>query len=92
MRVCHREGYGNLVEIKHGNGLVSQYAYNLQIFVKVGDKVRKGQRIAKIGHKENTGKSHPHFQIIRDSHFSERNNNIIKKSFDILFIITIVAI
>ena len=42
-------GYGNLVIIKHNRSLLSAYAYNNKIYVKVGDIVRAGQRIATMG-------------------------------------------
>lgn len=55
--------YGNTVMIKHDNGLVSLYAHNSSLVVNVGDKVEKGQVVAKIG---STGRStgpHLHFEI-----------------------------
>jgi len=38
-----RAGYGNLVEIDHGNGIITRYGHNKALLVKVGDTVRKGQ-------------------------------------------------
>ena len=55
--------YGNTVMIRHDNGLVSLYAHNSSLVVNVGDKVEKGQVVAKIG---STGRStgpHLHFEI-----------------------------
>lgn len=46
------KGYGNLVLIRHANGYVTAYAHNETLLVKQGDKVRRGQVIAKAG---NTG-------------------------------------
>lgn len=45
-------GYGNVVEIDHGNGLVTLYAHNKELYVKTGDTVFRGQTIAWMG---NTG-------------------------------------
>lgn len=56
-------GYGNLVMIDHGNGLVSLYGHNSRVIASVGDSVAKGQTIAKSG---NTGRStgpHVHFEV-----------------------------
>ena len=56
-----RSGYGNLVEINHGNGYVTRYAHNKEILVKVGDIVTKGQALSLMG---STGRStgpHVHF-------------------------------
>jgi len=55
-------GYGNLVEINHGNGITTRYAHLHSIDVKVGQQVRIGQVIGKIG---STGRStgpHLHYE------------------------------
>ncbi|MDG1923207.1 MAG: M23 family metallopeptidase [Glaciecola sp.] len=61
-----RYGYGNLIEIDHGNGLVTRYGHNKELIVSVGEVVVKGQEIALIG---NTGRStgaHVHYEIIKN--------------------------
>lgn len=58
-------GYGNLVEINHGNGFVTRYGHNSKVKVAVGETVSKGQVVALMG---STGRStgpHVHFEVWR---------------------------
>jgi len=54
--------YGNLVIIKHSKTFLSAYAYNRKLLVKEGDRVKAGQQIAEMGHKDKSG-SRLHFEI-----------------------------
>jgi murein DD-endopeptidase MepM/ murein hydrolase activator NlpD len=66
MRAQPVSGFGNLVEINHGNGFVTRYAHNQKLLVAVGDTVVRGQAIALMG---STGRStgpHVHFEVLRN--------------------------
>jgi LysM repeat protein len=59
-------GYGNVIEVDHGNGLITLYAHNKELYVKDGDTVKRGQVIAWMG---NTGRVygatgiHTHYEV-----------------------------
>lgn len=59
-------GYGNVIEVDHGNGLVTLYGHSKELYVKKGDRVKRGQEISWMG---NTGRVygatgiHVHFEV-----------------------------
>lgn len=56
-------GYGRFVKIQHEFGIETRYAHNSKLFVKVGERVSRGQKIAGMG---NTGRStgtHVHYEV-----------------------------
>ncbi len=62
-----RNGYGNLIEINHGGNVTTRYGHCKELLVKVGEVVKKGQVIAKMG---STGRStgpHVHFEVLKGS-------------------------
>lgn len=58
-----RSGYGNTVEVDHGNGYVTRYAHNSRLTLKVGELVRAGQEIAKAGSTGRSTGAHVHFEV-----------------------------
>jgi murein DD-endopeptidase MepM/ murein hydrolase activator NlpD len=59
-------GYGNAIDIQHSTGVITRYGHTSKMFVKVGDLVMPGQKIAEVG---STGRStgpHLHFEVIVD--------------------------
>jgi murein DD-endopeptidase MepM/ murein hydrolase activator NlpD len=75
-----RYGYGNLIEINHGDGLKTRYGHNKTIEVSVGDVVNKGQVIAKMG---STGRStgpHVHYEILLNNRQIDPKKYIYRKA------------
>ena len=58
-----QSGYGNVVIIDHGNGLISKYAHNKINFVKVGDNIDTNMIIAQVGSSGRATGPHLHLEI-----------------------------
>ena len=61
-----RTGFGQMVEINHGNGLATRYAHNEKLLVKQGDMVRKGQEVALLGSTGHSTGPHLHFEVLKN--------------------------
>jgi murein DD-endopeptidase MepM/ murein hydrolase activator NlpD len=58
-----RSGYGNTIEVDHGNGYVTRYAHNSRLTVKAGDLVRAGEQVARAGSTGRSTGAHVHFEV-----------------------------
>ncbi|MBR9729039.1 M23 family metallopeptidase [Shewanella intestini] len=73
-------GYGELVEIDHGNGLHTRYGHNKALSVNVGDVVAKGDIIASMG---STGRStgpHVHYEVLRNGQQIDPRKFVYRKA------------
>ncbi|MGE8942806.1 peptidoglycan DD-metalloendopeptidase family protein [Leptospira interrogans] len=61
------KGYGNLVLVRHDNGWITAYAHNEELTVKRGDRVRRGQVIAKAGKSGSADTPQLHFELRQGS-------------------------
>lgn len=63
-----RGGYGNMVQIDHGNGYATRYGHAFKVLVRVGETVQRGDVVALVG---DTGRStgpHVHFEVLKNGH------------------------
>ncbi|MCS3456407.1 murein DD-endopeptidase MepM/ murein hydrolase activator NlpD [Aeromonas sp. BIGb0405] len=58
--------FGNMIEINHGNGLVTRYAHNSKLLVEVGTLVDQGQQIALMGRTGRATGVHLHYEVLKD--------------------------
>lgn len=59
----HHE-FGNMIEIDHGNDIVTRYAHASRLLMKVGDIVQRGQHVADIGSTGRSTGAHLHFEVL----------------------------
>jgi murein DD-endopeptidase MepM/ murein hydrolase activator NlpD len=75
--------FGNIVILEHAYNVVTKYAHNAQLFVREGQKVRRGQKIALVG---NTGRStgpHLHYEVWVNNRPVDPTNYLIDRSQDL---------
>ena len=79
-----RSGYGNCIEISHGNGLMTRYAHLSKIGVRPGQRIAKGVRIGGMGSTGRSTGTHLHFEVrlndraINPTPFLEANSDVLK--------------
>ena len=56
-------GFGNAVEVDHGNGITTLYAHASELLVREGERVNPGQPIARVGHTGRATGAHLHFEV-----------------------------
>jgi murein DD-endopeptidase MepM/ murein hydrolase activator NlpD len=61
-----KSGYGNVIEVNHGNGYVTRYAHAQRLAAKVGDMVAKDQLIAYMGSTGRSTGTHLHYEVIEN--------------------------
>jgi murein DD-endopeptidase MepM/ murein hydrolase activator NlpD len=75
-----RSGYGNTIEIDHGNGYVTRYAHNSRLTRKVGGLVRAGQEVAKAGSSGRSTGAHVHFEVWQNGNVVNPNKFLSQRS------------
>ncbi len=63
--------YGNMIEIEHGDALVSRYAHAASTFVKKGDLIKRGQKIGEVGSTGRSTGAHLHFEVLVQGVFQD---------------------
>lgn len=63
-----KDGYGNVVEVKHDNGFVTKYAHTMENLVKEGDKVDVNSPIAYVGSTGHSTGAHLHFEVTKNGY------------------------
>ncbi len=56
--------YGNMIEVDHGNNLITRYAHASRVLVKKGDLIKRGQKIAEVGTSGRSTGPHLHFEVL----------------------------
>ena len=59
-------GYGNVVKVSHGNGVMTYYAHCSKLYVSAGQKVNAGDVVAAVGSTGNSTGNHLHFEVVKN--------------------------
>ncbi len=63
-----RGGFGNMVQIDHGNGYATRYGHAFRVLVHVGETVQRGDVIGLVGHTGRSTGPHVHFEVLKSGH------------------------
>jgi murein DD-endopeptidase MepM/ murein hydrolase activator NlpD len=75
-----RSGYGNVIEIDHGNGYVTRYAHNSRLERHVGELIRAGQEVAKAGSTGRSTGAHVHLEVWKNGQAVDPRNFLSQHS------------
>ena len=64
-----KRGYGNVVEITHGNGIMTRYGHNHTVYVQTGQQVSAGTPIGRCGSTGTSTGTHLHFEVVANGRF-----------------------
>ena len=59
----YKRGYGNTVDISHGNGVLTRYAHLSKILVKPGQTLKRWQRVGNVGSTGRSTGAHLHYEV-----------------------------
>ena len=67
----YHPAYGRMLEIDHGNDLITRYAHASKVLVKKGDLIKRGQKVAEVGSTGRSTGSHLHFEVLVQGVFQD---------------------
>lgn len=86
--VGQKSGYGNVVEVDHGHGIITRYAHLSGFVGRLGQRVQSGQQIARMGSTGRSTGTHLHFEVrvngtaVNPRRFLESNSDVLEVQAD----------
>jgi len=59
-------GYGRMVIVDHGYGIITRYGHVSKVYVKPGQRIRRGEKLADVGSTGRTTGPHLHYEVVRN--------------------------